>query len=240
MSERSEAGVVLVTGAGGGIGAAIAGLLAERGDTVVAADLTPAPPAHPRIHPHPTDVTDDASVAAAVERAIGLGALRGVVNCAGLLIETPVTAPGGEDPEKIIAVNLLGAMRVVRFAAAQMGPGSAIVNISSIAAASGGAYGVSGYASSKAGLEGYTRALACELGPRGIRVNALAPGIIRAPMAGMLLQGGRNEERFARQIPLRRLGEPADIARVVAFLLSADAGYVNGTLVTVDGGLRAT
>lgn len=236
----SAPGVVLVTGAGGGIGSAIAELLAERGDTVLAADVAAATTTHPRIHPQTTDVTDDASVAAAVERAVGLGNLRGVVNCAGLLLETPVSEADGSRPEKVLAVNLLGAMRVVRLAAGHMGPGSAIVNISSIAAVSAGAYGVSGYASSKAGLEGYTRAIACELGPRGIRVNALAPGFIRAPMAGLILQGGKNEERLVRQIPLRRLGEVDDIARAVAFLLSDDAGYVNGTVLTVDGGLRAT
>lgn len=235
----TDTSVVVVTGAGGGIGASITQVLAERGHTVVAADLEPGRADHPHVYPQVTDVTDDASVAAAIELACSLGPLRGVVNCAGLLVETPVSDLDGQGAEATLAVNLLGAMRVVRHAAARMEPGSAIVNITSIAAAAGSARGVSAYSASKAGLEAYTRALACELGPRQIRVNAVAPGVIRAPMAELLLQGGRGEERLVRQIPLGRLGEPDDIARVTAFLLSEDAAYVHGTVVTVDGGLRA-
>lgn len=235
----SDASVALVTGAGGGIGAAIAQTLAERGHTVVAADLALGRHDHPAIHPVAADVTDDASVTAAIDLARSLGRLRGVVNCAGLLIETPVGDLDGRGNEAMLAVNLLGAMRVVRLAVPHMESGSSIVNITSIAAASGSAPAVSGYASTKGGLEAYTRAMACELGPRGIRVNSLAPGIIRAPMAGLLLHDERSEQRMLRQIPLGRLGEPVDIGKVTAFLLSDDAAYVHGIVVTVDGGLRA-
>lgn len=235
----SGSSVVLVTGAGGGIGASIAQVLAERGHTVVAADLKPSSEAQAEVHPVATDVTNDASVAAAIELALSLGSLRGVVNCAGLLVETPVADLDGQGNELMVAVNLLGAMRVVRLAVPHMEAGAAIVNITSIAAAGGSAHAVSGYAATKGGLEAYTRAMACELGPRGIRVNSLAPGIIRAPMAGLLLNSERGEERMVRQIPLGRLGEPTDIGRVVAFLLSEDAAYVHGTVVTVDGGVRA-
>lgn len=231
--------VVVVSGAGGGIGRAIAEVLVAAGTVVVAADLDPGRFEHEDVHPVVADVTDDASLTRALDVATNLGTLHGLVNCAGMLVETPVGDLDGIGAETMMAVNLLGAMRLTRLAAVRLARGGAIVNISSIAAAGGSTPAVSGYAASKGGLEAYTRAMACELGPRGIRVNAVAPGIIRAPMAGLLLDAPGGEDRILRRVPLRRLGEPTDIAEVVAFLLSDRASYVHGTVVTVDGGMRA-
>jgi 3-oxoacyl-[acyl-carrier protein] reductase len=232
--------VVVVTGARGGIGRAIVDCVAASGATVVAADLAPGTHTADRVHAATVDVLDDGSVAEVLDLAAGLGTVAGVVNCAGVLVETPIGDLDGTGAEAMLAVNLLGAMRVVRHAAPHLGRGSAIVNISSIAAAGGSAPAVSGYAASKGGLEAYTRATACELGPSGVRVNAVAPGIIRAPMAGLLLDAPGGEDRVLRRVPLGRLGEPRDIAEVVAFLLSERSAYVTGAVVTVDGGIRAT
>jgi NAD(P)-dependent dehydrogenase (short-subunit alcohol dehydrogenase family) len=141
--------------------------------------------------------------------------------------------------DDMLAVNLAGVIRVCRTAAPRLGPGSSIVNISSIAAAAGSAKGVSVYGATKAGVEGLTRALACELGPMGVRVNAIEPGFVRAPMADTLLDRPGGEERLVRTVPLGRLAEPSELADVVEFLCSPRASYVTGSIVVVDGGVRA-
>ncbi|MGE3622134.1 MAG: SDR family NAD(P)-dependent oxidoreductase, partial [Acidimicrobiia bacterium] len=138
----------------------------------------------------------------------------------------------------VLAVNLAGTKRVTRAVAPRMPAGGAIVNISSISVSTPSAYGVSTYASSKAGVEAYTRATANELGPKGIRVNAVEPGYVRAPMLTTLLDA-RGEERLVKTIPLRRLAEVGDIAEVVEFLASDRAAYVTGIVVPVDGGALA-
>ena len=236
-------GVAIVTGGAGGIGSAIARRLVDAGMTVVAADLERALAAAGSggadgIEHEAVDVTSSASVAALVEAAASRGPLRAVVNCAGILRETRVEAMTDEDVDLLLAVNLAGAIRVTRVVAPLLEEGAAIVNISSIAAAAGSAPGVSVYSATKAGLEGFTRATAVELARRGIRVNAVAPGFVRAPMSAGMRSAG--DERLKRLVPLRRLAEPEEIAEVVEFLLSPRASYVTGIVLVVDGGILAT
>ncbi|HLN06477.1 MAG TPA: SDR family oxidoreductase [Acidimicrobiales bacterium] len=243
--------VGLVTGGAGGIGAAIVDRLVEARWRVVRADLSAAlesrggagvdvaADAERGIVVQPLDVRSAASVEEAVAAACALGELRAVVNCAGVLRETRLDSMRESDVDDLLAVNLAGVILMCRAAAPHLGPGSAIVNISSIAAAAGSAPGVSVYGATKAGVEAMTRALACELGPRGIRVNALEPGFVRAPMAEIMLGRPGGEERIARAIPLGRLAEPSEIAEVVEFLCSDRASYMTGSVVVVDGGARA-
>ncbi len=236
--------VALVTGAAGGIGRAIAQRLADAGHVVVGGDL--APPASETDGPHEgivdvhLDVTDDDSIAAALTTATELGELRTVVNCAAVLsaARTPNLTDSQLDHQ--IDVNLAGTIRVCRAVTDRLGSGGSIVNIGSISATLGGAPGVGVYAATKAGIEGFTRALACELGPRGARANVVSPGFVDAPMAGLLRSDPDTEARIVASVPLRRLGRPDEIAEVVEFLASERASYVSGATVRVDGGRVAS
>jgi 3-oxoacyl-[acyl-carrier protein] reductase len=240
----TDARVAFVTGGAGGIGAAIVDRLSESRWQVVRADLAPALEAHGAsaaasdaghgVVSQLLDVRSSTSVEQAIAAACELGELGAVVNCAGMLRETPLETMVESDVDDMLAV-----IRVCRTAAPRLGPGSSIVNISSIAAAAGSAKGVSVYGATKAGVEGLTRALACELGPMGVRVNAIEPGFVRAPMADTLLDRPGGEERLVRTVPLGRLAEPSEIADVVEFLCSPRASYVTGSIVVVDGGVRA-
>ena len=235
--------VAVVTGGAGGIGSAIVGRLARRKETVVvAADVPGAlerarPGRDPSVVRHPVDVTSSASVDALFAYAATHGRLAAVVNCAGVLYDERIDDLSDESIDRTLAVNLAGALRVLRAAAPQLSAGAAVVNISSLSAVSGGVPGVSVYGASKAGLESLTRAAAIEWGPRGVRVNAVVPGIIRAPMSGPLRATG--EDELARRTPLRRLGEPEDVADAVEFLLSQRASFITGAVVPVDGGMLA-
>lgn len=233
--------VVIVTGGAGGIGMAIARRLADTGLTVVAADLPHAIAAATfdgGLVPHPVDVTSSESVGSMVDAAVALGRLTGVVNCAAVLRHTTLDTMTDADIEISLSVNVAGAMRVIRAASPHLVDGAAVVNITSIAGSSGNPVGVSVYAATKAGLEGYTRAMAVELAPRNIRVNALAPGFVDAPMAAGVRASG--DDRLKRVVPLQRIGEPEEIADAVEFLLSPRASYITGTVLVVDGGVLAT
>jgi len=235
------ASVAIVTGGTGTIGAAIARLFQQRGLTVVAADLDerPVPEGQAFVR---CDVTDPGSVAALFAAARKLGDIASVVVAHGILLET---VPGSADPAavaRVLDVNLKGAALVCDAASAHLGEGGSILLVSSMSAFMGRVGGSYAYQASKAGLESMTRAYAVAYGPRGIRVNAVAPGYMAQPMKGegaklRARQGGSDKVREAT--PLRRLVTEQELAKAVAFLCSDDAATITGVVLPVDSGQRA-
>ena len=243
---------VLVTGAAGDIGTAIAELLAQRGYTLALADH---PDAVARLDELcrrlgaecvTFDVTDEAAVTAAVER---LGPLGGVVNNAGYQgVFTSVDSYPLDDARRVLEVNVLGVMTVLAAAARAM-TGGAVVNIASMAGVSG-APNMPAYSASKAAVIGLTKSAAKDLAPKGIRVNAVSPAFIgpgrmwetqveRQAAAGSQYFAADPDavaEQMIGMVPLRRYGSVHEVATVVAFLLSDDASYVTGVNVEVSGG----
>ncbi|MEV6060155.1 3-oxoacyl-ACP reductase FabG [Nocardia asteroides] len=242
-----------VTGAARGIGAATAARLAADGYAVavVDRDADAAVLAAGAINTAGgtaiglgCDVADEDAVAAAVARTVAdLGSLDVLVNNAGVLRDNLLFKMSVDDWDTVMAVHLRGAFLCSRAAQKHMVErgGGAIVNTSSVSAL--GNRGQANYAAAKAGIQGLTRTLAMELGPFGVRVNAVAPGFIATEMtaataARMGVEAADLQAKTAEITPLRRVGTPADIAGVVAFLASDDAGFVTGQTVYVDGGRR--
>lgn len=233
--------VAIVTGGAGGIGQAINARLEESGWQIVAADLAAMleqePPSGEFVTPAEVDVTDRQSVAGLVEAATAVGPVGALVNCAGVVRFTPVAGFEDSAASLVWEVNVAGAARMVEAVAPHLADDGAVVNISSVTGHIGRLQGASLYGSSKAGLEGLTRYLSSELAPRGIRVNAIAPGYIAVPMSESWREISGGEEALVPQVPLRRLGEPREIADAVEFLVSPHASYITGTTLLVDGGL---
>ncbi|MGW1163376.1 3-oxoacyl-ACP reductase FabG [Streptomyces sp. NPDC002513] len=243
--------VAVVTGAGQGIGAAVAWRLASDGTAVAVLDRTEAATADTVAAIRAAggtalgiacDVTRTAEVDAAVERvATGLGPPEVLVNNAGIIRDNLLFAMSDDDWDAVIDVHLHGTFRCARAVARHMrehGRGR-IVNVSSIAAL--GNPGQANYATAKAGIQGLTRTLAIELGPSGIRVNAVAPGFVNTAMTDAVARRIRRDPAGLRDLaaaraPLRRVGVPDDIAGVVAFLAGPDSGYITGQTIQVDGG----
>jgi 3-oxoacyl-[acyl-carrier protein] reductase len=185
------------------------------------------------------DVTDRDSVERCVEAAAGMGQLRGVVNCAGVVRFTPMSGFDDAEASQIWEVNVAGSARVSSAASKRMSGGGAIVNFSSVTGYIGRLRGASLYGASKAGLVAFTRYLAVELAPQGIRVNGLAPGYIDVPMSPSMHAISGGEEEVKKQVPLDRLGGTAEMAEIVEFLLSDRSSYINGETILADGGVRA-
>ncbi|MFV0315867.1 MAG: SDR family NAD(P)-dependent oxidoreductase [Microthrixaceae bacterium] len=225
-----------MTGAGGGIGARVVQRLREGGYAVVAGDITPPAGGDEAVHTVELDVTDDASVNNAIDVATKLGDLAALANCAAVLRETRVEDTDPLDVTLQLEVNLAGTIRTTRSATQHMDSGAAVLNISSTASPAPADTAMTVYSATKGGVEAYTRAMANELGGRGIRVNAIQPGYTRTAMLSQMLEP-RFEAAVTRRIPLQRLAEPREIAEVVEFLLSPRAAYVNGAVIPVDGGV---
>jgi len=226
---------VLVTGGNRGIGRAIATTLAARGDTVAVTHRSGEPPQG--VLGVRCDVTDPAGVDAAfteVEEANGPVEI--LVANAGINRDQLLLRMSDDDWSAVLDTNLTGSFRVVRRATRGMlrRRWGRVVLVSSVVGLLGSP-GQVNYAASKAGLVGMARSAARELGSRGITVNVVAPGFVETDMTADLEPETR--ERYRAQVPLQRFADPAEVAAVVAFLTSEEAGYVTGALVPVDGGL---
>ena len=237
-------GLMLVTGGAGCIGLAICRRLRDAGSAAVAMDLAPQiasvawdDPGNRGIQAVEGDVTNRASVEAA---AAGLGeGLAGRVNCAGVLRDTFLGRVDDDTMELMFAVNVAGMARVTDVFAPLLADGSAIVNIGSLTGQIARFVGASVYGATKAGVAAYTAYLAEELAPRGIRVNCIAPGVIRAPMSPSMAAVSGGEEASAAHTMLGRIGEPEEVAEVAEFLLSPRASYITAQTILVDGGFVA-
>lgn len=235
-------GAALVTGASRGIGAAIAARLAREGYAVavgyaaradaaesVVAGIRAAGGTATAVR---VDVTDPAAARAAVERTVvELGPLTVLVNNAGVAgPPRPHAEQSDAELRTLVETNVLGLLLVSREALAVMDTGATIVNLASVAGHTGGLSGLAAYAATKGAALSFTKGLAKEVAGRGIRVLSVSPGVVDTELiTPELAEAGR-------QAPLGRIGEPEDVAGVVAWMVSADAGYVTGTDVIVGGG----
>ena len=175
------------------------------------------------------------SISSSTRPSTRFGRLDALINNAAVAIDGVLALAMEEDIETMLDVNLKAALLLCKEASRHMlaQRSGVILNISSIIAERGFS-GLAGYAATKAGMVGMTRALARELGGRNIRVNALAPGYLETDMSASLED--RQRDQIIRRTPLGRLGTPADIVPTVRFLLSPDSGFLTGQVITIDGG----
>ncbi len=238
----------IVTGSARGIGKAIATRLAKDGYNIVVVDACPienseetaAEIAKLGVETKAVrcDVTDSAQVNELVEKVKEeMGSVDVLVNNAGITRDGLLVRMKEEDFDAVIAVNLKGTYNFTRAAAPIMMKqrSGRIVSISSIVGLQGNA-GQVNYSASKAGVIGITKSVARELAPRGVTVNAIAPGYVETPMTAVLPD--KVKEAMLGAIPAGRYGQPEDIANAVAFLCSEDASYITGQVLSVDGGMH--
>ena len=226
---------VLVTGGNRGIGYAIAAeFLAEGHRVAVTARSGEGPEGALTVR---ADVTDAASVDAAfTEVEAALGPVEVVVANAGITRDTLLLRMSDEDFTDVLDTNLSGAFRVVKRASKGMLKArfGRVILVSSVVGLLGSA-GQVNYAASKAGLVGIARSLTRELGSRGITANVVAPGFIETDMTAELPE--EQQKQYLAQIPAARFASPVEVARVITWLASDDAGYISGAVIPVDGGL---
>ncbi|HEX4189944.1 MAG TPA: SDR family oxidoreductase [Marmoricola sp.] len=228
---------VLVAGGGSGIGAASAALLAARGAevTVLDLDVSSVPAGITSIA---VDGRDCTAVREAVD-AVGAGGLDAVVNAIGIEYVETAAATSGDDWDRVLRTNLSSYHYVTSAALAYLGDGGSVVNVASQLALVG-APRFSAYTASKAGIIGYSRSLALEVAGRGIRVNVVCPGAVDTPLLQRQFADGPGPQGsldgLVAMHPLGRLGNSVEIAEPIAFLCSARASFMTGSVLVVDGG----
>ncbi len=240
--KESEQRIIIVTGAIQGIGRAISDKLLSEGATIVGIDLNQEAGVALEqeldgFRFQQADVSDLEQVQRAIQAVIGeFGKIDGLVCNAGITRDQLILRMSEEDWDSVLAVNLTGTYHCIRAAARQFVKqrGGSIVAISSVIGQAGNA-GQSNYAASKAGIIALCRSVAKELGSRGVRVNAVAPGFIETEMTAVLPE--EIITAMLDRIPLQRRGSAAEVADVVSFLLSDQASYITGQVLGVNGGL---
>lgn len=246
--KRFENKIVLVTGAGRGIGASIAKRFASEGAEVIvnysgndeAAQMTvdEITATGGQAQKYKCSVNDSESVKVMIDEIIKeFGRIDILVNNAGITKDGLMLRMTDEDFDRVIDVNLKGTFNCTKYVSKYMlkQKSGKIINISSVVGLSGNA-GQVNYSASKAGIIGITKSAAKELSSRGITVNAVAPGYVDTDMTKVLSDNIRNE--ILKNIPLQRMGNVEDISNCVAFLASEDASYITGQVISVDGGMH--
>jgi 3-oxoacyl-[acyl-carrier protein] reductase len=227
----------IVTGGSAGIGRALVQMLLEKNYDVISLDVQPAPDAHPKLRHIKVDLTDVAATARVAADVVGSSAVTTVVHNAGTIRPAPLAEVKLEDLDALVHLHLSAALLLVQAALPAMkSAGFGRVVLVSSRAVLGLATRTS-YATTKAGMLGMARTWALELAPHGITVNVVAPGPIETDnFHSIVPRGSPQVERIAQAIPVKRLGQPGDVARAVMFFLDRQNGFVTGQVLYVCGG----
>jgi 3alpha(or 20beta)-hydroxysteroid dehydrogenase len=237
MSARLQDRVIVVTGGARGQGASEVAALEREGATVIAVDIIAVPAADSeRVYRRQHDVgSPDEWLSLTEWLRERFGQVHGLINNAGTTSRARLGEVTLEEWNRAISINLTGPMLGIQSLAPLMQSGAAIVNVGSVAGLSG--HYTAAYTASKWGLRGLTRVAALELGPRGIRVNAVHPGYIETPMTDSAPAPFRSVNEALT--PLGRVGSPEEIAALMVFLMSAECPFLSGAEIAVDGGLSS-